>query len=136
MNTFTAPYFQDAEAARTAFEAIRWPNGPICGHCGEATRRYATKRPGRYRCGNPACRKDYTVTTGTVMESSHIPLNKWMMGYYLVASSKKGVSAHQLHRSLGITYKSAWFMEHRIRLFAAVTGPVYDVVIGRLRGAP
>lgn len=115
MNAFTAPHFQDAEAARELIESIRWPNGPICGHCGETERRYATKRAGRYRCGNPECRKDYTATTGTVMESSHIPLNKWMMGYYLMSSSKKGFSAHQLHRALGMTYKSAWFMAHRIR---------------------
>jgi hypothetical protein len=84
MNVFTAPYFQDAEAARKAFEMILWPNGPVCPHCGETERRYATKRPGRYRCNNPACRKDFTVTTGTVMERSHIPLNKWLLGYYLV----------------------------------------------------
>jgi transposase-like protein len=95
-------------------EGIRWPGGPVCGHCGEGTRRYETKRPGRWRCGNPACRKDYTVTTGTVMEASHIPLHKWLMAFYLESSSKKGFSAHQLHRSLGITYKSAWFLHHRV----------------------
>lgn len=115
MNAFTAPHFQDAEEARKLIESIRWPHGPICGHCGERERRYATKRVGRWRCGNPECRKDYTATTGTVMESSHIPLNKWMMGYYLMSASKKGMSAHQLHRALGVTYKSAWFMAHRIR---------------------
>ena len=68
-----------------------------------------------YRCGEPECRKDFTVTTKTVMESSHIALHKWMQGFYLMAVSKKGVSAHQLHRILGITYKAAWFMAHRIR---------------------
>jgi transposase-like protein len=115
MNTFTAPHFQDAEEARQLIESIRWPHGPICGHCGEAKRHYATKRLGRWRCGNPECRKDFTVTTGTVMESSHIPLNKWMMGFYLMSESKKGMSAHQLHRALGVTYKTAWFMAHRIR---------------------
>jgi len=112
---FEAPHFSDPEAARVLVEGIRWPDGPVCGHCGETARRYTTKRPGRYRCGNPECRKDYTVTTGMVMESSHIPLHKWLMGFHLAASSKKGISAHQLHRTLGITYKSAWFMEHRIR---------------------
>jgi transposase-like protein len=122
MNAFTAPHCQDDEAARELIESIRWPNGPVCGHCGESERRYATKRPGRYRCGNPDCRKDYTATTGTVMESSHIPLHKWMMGFYLMAASKKGVSAHQLHRSLGVTYKSAWFMAHRIREAMRVSG--------------
>ena len=115
MNAYIASHFQDEDAARELVEGIRWPTGPVCGRCGEASRRYATKRPGRYRCGNPACRKDFTVTTGTVMESSHIPLTKWLMGFYLMAASKKGMSAHQLHRSLGVTYKTAWFMAHRIR---------------------
>src|SRR5262249_34913874 len=86
-----------------------------CHRCGEAQRIYATKRPGRYRCGSPECRKDFTVTTGTVMERSHIPLHKWLMGFYLLTSSKKGMSAHQLHRTLDITYEAAWFMAHRIR---------------------
>jgi transposase-like protein len=115
MNRFTAPYLQDEDAARAAIEAMLWPNGPVCHRCGETERRYATKRPGRYRCGNPACRKDFTVTTGTLMERSHIPLSKWLMAIYLMASSKKGVSSHQLHRSLGISYQAAWFMAHRIR---------------------
>ncbi len=111
---FEAPHFTDPEAARALVEGIRWPNGPVCGHCGETERRYATKRLGRWRCGNPACRKDYTVTTGMVMESSHVPLHKWLMAFHLAASSKKGFSAHQLHRTLGITYKSAWFVHHRV----------------------
>ncbi|HEX6956630.1 MAG TPA: IS1595 family transposase [Ferrovibrio sp.] len=115
MTKITDPMFTDETAARAVVEGIRWPNGPVCGHCGETERRYATKREGRYRCGNPACRKDFTVTTGTVMESSHIKLNKWLLGFYLVSSSKKGMSAHQLHRMLGVTYKTAWFMHHRIR---------------------
>jgi transposase-like protein len=113
-SVFEAAHFQDAEAARTLIEQIRWPNGPICGHCGEAERRYATKRPGRYRCGSEGCRMDYTVTTGTVMESSHVPLHKWMQAFYLCSASKKGFSAHQLHRTIGVTYKTAWFMHHRI----------------------
>ena len=71
MNVFTATYFQDADAARKAFESILWPNGPVCPHC-ESKRLYGTKRAGRYRCANPECRKDFTVTTGTVMERSHI----------------------------------------------------------------
>lgn len=115
MNALTASHFTNDDAARAMVESIRWPHGPVCGHCGEFGRRYATKRPGRYRCGNPTCRRDYTVTTGTVMESSHIGLAKWLTGFYLMCSSKKGISAHQLHRTLGITYKSAWFMAHRIR---------------------
>lgn len=112
--TFDAAHFQSDEAARLYVEAARWPNGPICGHCGETERRYATKRAGRYRCGNPKCRKDYSITTGTVMESSHIKLHIWLMAFHLAASSKKGFSAHQLHRTLGVTYKSAWFLHHRI----------------------
>ena len=115
MHAFTAPEFQTPEAARTAFEAILWPNGPVCHRCGETQRIYATKRPGRHRCGNSECRKDFTVTTGTVMERSHIALNKWLMGFYMMASSKKGVSAHQLHRTLDIGYEAAWFMAHRLR---------------------
>jgi transposase-like protein len=115
MDQFSADHFRDDDAARALIEGIRWPTGPVCAHCTEAVRRYETKRAGRYRCGNPYCRKDYTVTTGTVMESSHIPLHKWMQGFYLMSSSKKGMSSHQLHRSLGITYKAAWFMSHRIR---------------------
>jgi transposase-like protein len=114
MTALTAPHFQSEDAARAMIEGIRWPNGPVCGHCGETERRYGTKRAGRYRCANPACKKDYTVTTGTVMESSHVPLHKWMMAFYLESSSKKGMSAHQLHRSLGVTYKTAWFMHHRV----------------------
>ena len=111
---FAAAHFQNADAARDLIEGIRWPDGPVCGHCGETDRRYATKRAGRYRCGNPACKKDYTVTTGMVMESSHVKLHLWLQAFHLAASSKKGFSAHQLHRTLGITYKSAWFMHHRI----------------------
>src|SRR3712207_3051470 len=112
---YSAPYFTDESAARRHLEAIRWPNGPDCSHCGSIARAYATKRPGKYRCAEKACRKDFSVTTGTVMEASHIPLHKWLFGFYLMAASKKGVSAHQLHRTVGVTYKSAWFMAHRIR---------------------
>ncbi len=115
MTHLNAPHFTTETEARKLIENLRWPNGPVCGHCGETVKRYATKREGRYRCGNPACRKDYSVTTGTVMESSHIQLHKWLSAFYLVCSSKKGISAHQLHRTLQITYKSAWFLEHRIR---------------------
>lgn len=74
-----------------------------------------SKRAGWYRCAEKGCRKDFTVTTGTVMERSNIGLHKWLMAFYLMSSSKKGVSAHQLHRSLGLDYKYAWFMAHRIR---------------------
>jgi transposase-like protein len=114
-NAFTAPHFQSHEAARDWLESLRWPEGPICSHCGTIGHAYKTKKPSWYRCAERECRKDFTVTTGTVMERSHIPLNKWLMAFYLLNASKKGVSAHQLHRALGLDYKSAWFMGHRIR---------------------
>jgi transposase-like protein len=114
-NALVAPHFQSHEAAREWLEGQRWPEGPICSHCGTINHAYKTKKPGWYRCAEKECRKDFTVTTGTVMERSKIALNKWLMAFYLMASSKKGVSAHQLHRALGLDYKSAWFMCHRIR---------------------
>ncbi len=128
MNVFTEPQFQSDEQARKFLEGIRWPKGPACSHCGECERRYATKREGRYRCAS--CRKDFTVTTGTVMESSHIGLHKWLMGFYLMCASKKGISAHQLMRSLGVTYKSAWFMAHRIREAMKVGGLLAPTPMG------
>ncbi len=115
MSKLAAPHFQNADVAREWFEAQRWPDGRVCPRCGTVGRSYATKKPGVYRCAEPECRKDFTVTVGTVMERSHIPLHKWLSGFYLMASSKKGVSAHQLHRTLEIGYEAAWFMAHRIR---------------------
>jgi transposase-like protein len=114
-NAFTAPHFQSPELARDWLEGQRWPEGPICSHCGTINHAYKTKKPGWYRCAEKECRKDFTVTTGTLMERSHIALNKWLMAFYLIASSKKGISSHQLHRALNVDYKSAWFMTHRIR---------------------
>ena len=114
-NAFVAPHFQSSENAREWLENLRWPDGPICSHCGTINHAYKTKKPGWYRCAEKECRKDFTVTTGTVMERSHIPLNKWLMAFYLLNASKKGMSAHQLHRALNLDYKSAWFMCHRIR---------------------
>ncbi len=115
-NAFAADHFHNDEAARTLIESIRWPDGPVCSHCGTIGHAYAVKgRAGLYRCAEAECRKDFTCTTGTVMERSKIALHKWMMGFYLMNASKKGVSAHQLHRALGITYQTAWFMCHRIR---------------------
>ena len=113
------PIFHDEEAARAHFEAIRWPDGkPACPHCGaigEATLvKGKSHRPGMYQCN--ACREPFTVTVGSVMESSHLPLHKWAAAFHLMASSKKGVSAHQLMRQLGIgSYRSAWFLAHRVR---------------------
>jgi transposase-like protein len=113
----THPIFNDIDAARERLEALRWPNGAFCPHCGEAKKvgnmAGKTTRPGLHKCYS--CRKPFSVTVGTVFERSKIPLNKWVLAAYLMASSKKGYSAHQLHRTLGVTYKTAWFMEHRLR---------------------
>jgi transposase-like protein len=128
MSAFTAPHFQSHEAARKWLEVQRWPEGPICPHCGVVGHSYETAKPGVYRCAESVCRKDFSVTMNTVMERSHIPLNKWMMAFFLMASSKKGISAHQLHRSLAVSYKAAWFMCHRIR--EAMTGGAFSPVGG------
>ena len=109
------PHFQDETEAFKYLEAIRWPNGPVCPHCGTIDHAYTSKRYGRYRCAEKACRKDFTVRVGTVFEDSPIKLNKWLLAAYLVCSSKKGISSHQLRRMLGVTYKTAWFMSHRLR---------------------
>ena len=112
----TNPIFHNDEAARMHLEGIRWPDGPVCPHCGSShvTRLGGkTTRPGLIHCN--ACEQPFTVTVGTVMERSKIPLAKWALGFHLMAASKKGVSSHQLHRMLGITYKSAWFLSMRIR---------------------
>src|ERR1700686_856219 len=120
-----APHFQDADKAREFLEMKRWPDGPICPHCGVIGEAYKLEadfankdakghgRKGLYKCAG--CREQLTVTVGTIMADSHIPLHKWLLAFHLLCSSKKGMSAHQLHRMLGVTYKSAWFMAHRIR---------------------
>ncbi|MGP0093939.1 MAG: IS1595 family transposase [Xanthobacteraceae bacterium] len=113
-NAFAADHFRNDTAARETFERILWPNGPVCPHCA-STKAYPTKKPGLFRCAEAECRKDFTITVGTVMERSKVPLHKWMMAFYLMCSSKKGVSAHQLHRALGLTYQTAWFVAHRVR---------------------
>src|SRR5437868_3510600 len=115
----TDPIFQDAEKAREHLEAQRWPEGPICPHCGIVNEATALKgkahRAGLYQCNASECREQFTATVGTVFERSKVPLNKWLLATYLMASSKGGFSAHQLHRTIGVTYKTAWFMMHRIR---------------------
>lgn len=115
MSQFNAKHFQTPEAARAYLEALRWGSERVCPHCGTINSSYATKKPGVYRCASKECRKDFSVTTKSVMESSHIKLHIWLQAFYLIASSKKGVSSHQLHRALGVTYKTAWFLSHRIR---------------------
>jgi transposase-like protein len=114
----TDPIFNDEEAARAHFERLRWPDGPICPHCGgvdAATElRGKSTRPGLYKCKQ--CQKPFTATIGTVYERSHIPLRKWLLATYLLCSSKKGMSSHQLWRTLGFgSYRTAWFMAMRIR---------------------
>jgi transposase-like protein len=114
---FTAPKYTNDKAARQHLEAMRWPNGPVCPHCGGVERNSKLEgkahRPGLYFCGD--CREQFTVTVGTVFERSKIPLHKWLLANHFLCASKKGMSSHQLHRMLGVTYKTAWFMTHRIR---------------------
>ena len=117
MISLTDPIYSNADLAREHLETLHWPNGPVCPRCGETDRVKRaggqSTRPGVVQCA--PCRRAFTVTVGTVMEDSKIPLNKWLLAFRLMAGSKKGISAHQLHRSLGVTYKSAWFLAHRIR---------------------
>jgi transposase-like protein len=118
MCDLTNPIFTDEDTARKHLEKLRWPDGkPFCPHCGESEKIKKLKgkshRPGLHQCN--ACRQHFTVTVGTLFERSHIPLYKWLLAFHLMTASKKGISAHQLHRMLGITYKTAWFMAHRIR---------------------
>jgi transposase-like protein len=143
------PIYHDADKAREHLESIRWPDGPICPHCGVLDNATALKgekhRPGLYKCKD--CRKQFSVTVGTVVERSKIPLNKWLLATHLMTSSKKGISSHQIHRNLGVTYKTAWFMTHRIREAMKDTGTdqlggpgtsgiveADEIYIGRTRG--
>lgn len=117
MSILSKPYFHDEAAAVKHLESIVWAKGVVCPHCGtidgSGELKGKTARPGLRKCYS--CRKQFTVKVGTVFESSHIPLHKWLQAAYLMSSSKKGISSHQLHRTLEITYKSAWFMTHRLR---------------------
>lgn len=121
----TNPIFHDDDAARDHLESLLWPNGPVCPRCG-ATEARVTKlqgkstRPGVYKCKD--CRKPFTVTVGTVMERSKVPLSKWVLAAQLMASSKKGMSALQLQRMLGTNYETAWFLFHRLRECATDSG--------------
>ena len=112
----TAPRYSNETAAREHLESLMWPDGPFCPHCGSlnATRLAGTHhRAGLVQCND--CRQQFTVTVGTVFERSKVPLNKWLLVNHLLVSSKKGMSAHQIARMIGVTYKTAWFMCHRIR---------------------
>jgi transposase-like protein len=145
------PIFFDDNLAREWLEARVWPDGPVCPHCG-VTAEHVTKlegekhRPGLYQCNAPECREQFTVTVKTVFERSKVPLSKWLAALFLLTASKKGVSAHQVHRSLGVTYKTAWFMMHRLR--EALRGGAFypfgsdgghveadETYIGRVKGA-
>lgn len=125
----TAKIFHDEAAARAHFQALLWPHGPVCPFCGSidnATEmKGETTRPGLFKCKAKECRKPFTVTMGTIYERSHIPLRKWALATHLMCASKMGMSAHQLFRMLGFgSYRTAWFMCHRIRLaMAEVTPP-------------
>ena len=115
MSALSAPFFHDEAAAYAKLEALVWPEGPVCPHC-KGMERITTVKGGRIglrRCG--PCKKQFTVTVGTVFESSHVKLNLWLQAAHLLCSSKKGMSSHQIHRVLGVTYKTAWFMTHRLR---------------------
>ncbi len=160
MSVLSRPYFHDEAAAFEHVEAILWPQGPVCAHCGSMEKAYKLKgvrtkptkkspqgleRHGLHKCGN--CRKQFTVRLGTIFEESHLPLRIWLQALHAMCASKKGVSAHQLHRALEITYKTAWFLCHRIREamrsddFTPMGGEgktveVDETYIGRLTGVP
>ncbi|MGY5809249.1 IS1595 family transposase [Rhizobium sp. LEGMi198b] len=128
MSLLSRAYFHDEAAAFEHVESILWPQGPVCHHCGSMDKHYklngvrtkpskknpeGLERHGLYKCG--ACRSQFTVRMGTIFEETHLPLHKWLQAIHLMCSSKKGISAHQLHRVLECTYKTAWFLAHRIR---------------------
>ena len=128
MCDLTSPEFIDEDKAREHIESTRWPNGAVCVHCGGTERIYAIApreerkiRKGLYKCGD--CGKQFSVTVGTIFEKSKVPLNKWLMAIHLMCASKKGMSSKQLERMLGVTYKTAWFMSHRIREAMREDGP-------------
>jgi transposase-like protein len=121
------PIYSNEEAARAHYEAIRWPQGPVCFHCGSdnvARLGGEAHRKGLFQCREKECRGQFTAVMGTVFEKSHIPLHKWLLAMHLMCSSKKGISASQLHRELGFgSYRTAWFMAHRIREAMALPAP-------------
>ncbi len=158
MSILAKKYFYDEAAAFEHVEAVLWPEGPVCHHCGSVKKPYkligvrsksskknpeGLERHGLYKCAD--CRGQFTVRMGTIFEESHIQLHKWLQAIHLMCSSKKGISAHQMHRTLEVTYKSAWFLCHRIRfaMQGSNTEPmggegkiveVDETYIGRLEG--
>lgn len=130
--------YSDEDKARALLESLLWPNGPICPHCkndGKEKKIYrlipkegSKTRKGVCKCG--ACRKQFTVTVGTILEDSHISLSNWVMAFFIICSSKKSISSHQIHRMLGIAYKSAWFLTHRIRYAMGPTLPLGKLLDG------
>ena len=131
--------YSDEDTARTYLENLRWPAGiPVCPFCSSEGSRINRKascgrkaQKGVCKCKSPECRKQFTVTKGTVFESSHVGISLWMMAMFIMCSSKKGVSAHQIHRMLSVTYKTAWFMCHRIR-YAMEEGPMRELLEGKV----
>jgi transposase-like protein len=160
MSVLSRPYFHDEAAAFEHVEEILWPQGPVCPHCGSVDKHYklagvrtkpskknpnGVERHGLYKCA--ACRGQFTVRMGTIFEESHLPLHKWLQAIHLMCSSKKGISSHQLHRVLECTYKTAWFLSHRIREAmrsdgfspmggAGITVEADETYIGKLTGVP
>jgi len=129
-SVFDNGFLHDENEAHKFLESIRWPNGPVCPRC-QHTEAYRLKpsKTGRRVLKCKKCRKQFSVTVGTIFEGSHLPLTNWMAVIQLMCASKKSISAHQLHRMLGITYKSAWFMAHRIRHAMKET-----IDLGKLKG--
>jgi transposase-like protein len=125
--TFQDPIFQDETKAREALEGVLWPDGPYCRHCGNSDQDKIAKmqgksaRPGLYYCNE--CKAEFTVTVGTVFERSKVPLTKWWMAAHLLNQGKNGASAHEIHRQIGVSYKTAWFMMHRLREAMADIAP-------------
>src|SRR3982074_1326821 len=142
-------HFHNEPAAYAFVEARLWPNGPVCPHCGGVERISKmggkSTRIGTYKCYQ--CRKPFTVKVGTILEARHVPMRHWLQALFLMTSSKKGISSNQLHRTLGVTLKTAWFMSHRIRLAMETVGlppmggagetvEIDETIFGKVEGAP
>src|SRR3977135_4018741 len=149
MSILEAKVLQDEAASYAWVEARAWPEGPVCPHCGGVERISKmggkSTRIGTYKCYQ--CRKPFTVKVGTVFEASHVPMNLWLQAMFLMCSSRKAISSNQLHRPLGVTLKTAWFMSHRIREAMKVVGiepmggageivEVDETLMGKVEGAP